>query len=146
MFTVKMFFDQQRIHGCLWVDIERNECHFRDLFQDNSIVNSIVWVFSPRKRAMIFNQYARCVHIVDLIFIELFYNDHACIQFIFIHLLFYHIVSAGDSIMEIICVCRTDVRNVAACLCPCCGIGRVSMDNTSDLGKVSIEFQMCRSV
>ena len=44
--------------------------------------------------------------------------------------------------MEIVGMGGTDIRDVLACLCPCCGIGRVGVNHTPYLGEGAVEHKV----
>ena len=62
------------------------------------------------------------------------------------HFRFRHICRAGNSVMEIIRMSCSDVRNVASCLCPGSRISRVSVYHSANLRKCFVKYYVSRSI
>ena len=111
MLAAEVLLDEERVHGGVGVDGERDECHLGHLFHHHSVVDRIVGVFAPGERPMVLHQYAGGVDGVDVAFPDAVDDDDTGFFLVLCHLAFHHVVGAGYLIMEIVGVCGADVRD-----------------------------------
>ena len=87
---------------------------------------------------MVLDQDTRGVDGIDITRRDAVDDDNTSMVFVICHLVGCHIGSTRNIIVEIVGMGSTDIGNVASCLCPSGGIGRVGMDYTIlslDFGK-----------
>ena len=84
------------------------------------------------------------MYVVDVF--ETVHYNHSRFFFVFSHLVCCHVPGAWYAVVEIVGVCRSDVRNVFSCLCPCRGISGVGVHDASYFGEGTIEHEVSRSV
>ena len=145
MLAVEMLFYQQRIHGQFRIDGVCNACHLGHLFHYHCVVYSIVRIFSPREGAVILYQYSRCVYRVQPF--KALYNYISGFHFIrSFHFFLCHICRARYGIVEVICVCRSDIRNVTSGLRPGSSVSRVGVYHTTDFRESLVEYHVGWSV
>ena len=147
MLTAEMLLNEKRIHRSFWIYRERNKCHLCNLLHYYRIVNSIVCIFTPRERTMVFNKNSRCMNRIDVSFFDTLYYYVASLKLVFsLNFSFCHVVSTWYAVVEIVGMCCTDVRDVLSCLCPSCSIGRVGMYDTTNLRECAIQYQVGRRI
>ena len=141
-----MFFNEQRIHRSLWIDTERDECHLSNLLRDDGVIDGLVWILAPREWTVVLNQHGRGVNGIDVIVEETVDNHHTCVMLVSRHLICCHSLRARNTVVEVISMCRADVGNVLAGLCPGSGIGGVGVYHTANFGERLLYYKVCGGV
>ena len=142
MFSKVMFI--LKLYGSRWyfgINFLTPSCHFSDFLQYHCIVYRIMGIFPPGKGAMILTKHCRNRFIVFLS--KVLRNEKTCITFISsIYLFFCQTSYAGNLSVHIVCMGRPVARNAASCLRPTGCPRRMGMNESTDIRKSLIQFQM----
>ena len=108
-------------------------------------VNRPVCVGSPGERAVILDQYARSMHRIEIA--ETFDDDPAGFGFVVaVDLGVGHVGRAGNGMVEIVGVRRSQTGYLQAALRPCRRIGRVGVHHAPYGGECAVQRQMRRCI
>ena len=120
MFTEIMFIFERLWHFFdIWIDAFCVTCHTSCLFKNDSVINSCLFVFSPRKWSMITNSNPRNSHWVKGAFLKLFNNHFPSFFFIStIDFFWSKCTLTRNSTIKCICMCGPITRNISPCLRP----------------------------
>ena len=66
MLAAEVFLHEERIHGRVGVDAERDEGHLGDLLHDDGVIDGIVGILAPGEWSVVFHQHTGGVHRVDV--------------------------------------------------------------------------------
>ena len=121
--------------------------HLRHFFQHYRVVYSLIRVFSPCKRSVIFTKHCRNCNIIFFARLKLIGDQYTGIQFIrFLDLFFCQISYTRNLTVNIICVGCSIAWNVSSALCPARRPLGMSMHDTADLRETVVKHHMGRRI
>ena len=139
-----VLLDQKGIHRRLRIDTEGYEGHLGALLHHLGVVDSVIGRGAPRERTMILDQNGWSMVGVDLADVQdLVDNDVARLEFVLsLDLSLGHVAGARNILVEVVGMCRSDVGNVSTSLSKGCGVGRVGVNDSLDVGEGPVEHQV----
>ena len=118
-------------------------CHFGNLFEDNSIVNSLMRIFAPGERSVVLAKNGRNGFYIFSHPFELIDDQMAGVFLVcLVNLFRCETACTWDRSKEIIRMSRSVKRNIPSCLCPRSSLRRMGMYDTADIRILFVQFEM----